>query len=146
MVAADVMRKDIVSIGPETSIMVALALMKEHDIRHLLVLDGDDLAGVLSNRDYRRVLYRANADGSVSDVHGIVVKDIMTPVEVVIVAHPDTPLMNIAQLMVVKKVGCIPVMNGDRRPIGLVTQKDVMEQLTRPRLPEELKTRRARRS
>jgi CBS domain-containing protein len=136
MLAADIAAKDIVSVESDTLISDALALMQKRDVRHLLVIDKERLSGVLSNRDYRRVLYRADREGTIRGVNSITVKEIMTPASAVITAHADTPLLNIAQLIVMKKVGCIPVMDPQGRVIGLLTQKDVMEHLSRPRLPK----------
>jgi CBS domain-containing protein len=136
--AGDAMATDLLTVMPTTPIGAALEIMKTRDVRHLLVLDGQELAGVLSNRDYRRVLDRADEAGTIRGVHDIVVREIMTPAVQVISARPDTPLLNIAQLMVMKKVGCIPVLDNHKRPIGILTQKDVMEHLTRPRLPSTI--------
>ena len=136
MLAADVMTKDLLSVKSDTLIGEALALMQTRDIRHLLVLDEGHLRGVLSNRDYRRVLYRADPEGTIRGVNTITVSEIMTPAEAVTTAHPDTPLLNVAQLMVLKKVGCIPVLGSGGRVTGLLTQKDVMAHLTRPQLPD----------
>ena len=41
----------IVSIEPEASLDEALELMQEHDIRHLPVMKGDELKGIVSQRD-----------------------------------------------------------------------------------------------
>jgi CBS domain-containing protein len=115
-------------------IKTALALMRQHDVRHLLVLRDGRLAGIVSNRDFRRILDRADATGTIRSVHDITVADIMSPASAQVTGRPETPLLNIAQLMVLKNVSCVPIVDETGRPIGIVTQKDVMRELTRERI------------
>lgn len=136
--ASEIMIRNIQTVAPEALLSTALAVMRDQDIRHLAVMKDDELAGVLSNRDYRRVLERTGPDGTIHGVDAIRVSEIMTPARDVITARPDTPVLNIAQLMVSRKVGCIPVVDEQHRLIGLLTQKDVMRELTSARVPRPL--------
>lgn len=111
------------------SVWSALAIMRQEDIRHLLVLDGERLVGVVSNRDYRRILERARPDGSVQHVPDLRVTEIMTPEDQLVTARPDTPMLDVAKLITARKVGCIPVLDARDRPIGILTQKDVLAAL-----------------
>jgi CBS domain-containing protein len=133
--AGEIMTRNVRTVPPEALLSTALAIMRDQDIRHLLVATGNDLVGVLSNRDYRRVLERTGPDGTIHGVNAILVSEIMTPARNVITARPDTPVLSLAQLMVSRKVGCIPVVDDQHRPIGIVTQKDVMRALTSAGLP-----------
>jgi CBS domain-containing protein len=108
--------------------------MRDGDIRHLAVLDGDRLVGLLSNRDYRRVLERADASGTIRGVSSITVGEIMTPVSSLITGRPDMPLLTVAQLMVTRKIGCLPVVDEAHHLVGLLTQKDVLRWLAGQRL------------
>ena len=136
--ANEIMIRNIQTVAPESLLSTALAVMRDQDIRHLVVMKDDELAGVLSNRDYRRVLERTGPDGTIHGVDSIRVSEIMTPARDVITARPDTPVLNIAQLMVIRKVGCIPVVDEQHRLIGLLTQKDVMRELTSARVTPPL--------
>lgn len=130
MTAGDVMTTAVKTVGPDATIWTALAIMRDGDIRHLPVVD-DKIVGVLSNRDYRRVLERADGEGSVRGVFTIKVAEIMTPAARLTTGHRDTPLSNIAQLMTMKKVGCVPIVDAEHRLVGLITQKDVLQALVR---------------
>jgi acetoin utilization protein AcuB len=135
MLARDVMRTDVKSVEADApAIKTALALMRQHDIRHLLVLRAGRLAGIVSNHDYRRVLDRADATGTIRNVHEITVGDIMTPVSDLVSGRPETPLLNIAQLMVLKNVSLVPIVNEGGRVVGVVSQKDVIRELARERM------------
>ncbi len=135
----DVMARDPQTVSPTTTVWAALALMRQGDIRHLPIADEDGtLQGILSNRDFRRLLDFLDAEGRIPHVRDIAVSEIMTKAPQVFVAHPDTPLVNVAQLMVMRKVGAIPVVDARRRVVGIVTQKDVLQELVRLLAPPPL--------
>ncbi len=139
MRAQDIMITNPQVIVSTTTIWTALALMRDQDIRHLVVTDAQGtLVGVLSNRDFRRALNFLDPTGTIRHVNNLTVAEIMTKTPEVITAHPDTPLLNLAQLIVVKKVGCVPVLDAQRRVVGIVTQKDVMGALVRQLAPPSM--------
>jgi len=129
MNAQDRMSRDLRSVPPSLSVWSALAIMRQEDIRHLLVMEGERLVGVVSNRDYRRILERARPDGSVQHIPDLRVTEIMTPQGQLVTARPDTPMLDVATLIIARKVGCIPVLDARDRPIGILTQKDVLAAL-----------------
>ena len=113
--------------------------MRQGDIRHLPVTDeGGTLQGILSNRDFRRLLDFLDPTGRIPRVRDIAVSEIMTKAPHVLVAHAETPLVDIAQLMVTRKVGAIPIVDPQRRVVGLLAQKDVMRELVRQLAPPPL--------
>lgn len=128
IVARNIMRAPPETVLPTQTIWAALAIMRERDIRHLLVVRGDELVGVLSNRDYRRILERLGPDETIRGIGTITVAEIMTPAVQVVTALPDTPLRDIAQLVIEKKIGCVPIV-ASGRALGIVTQKDVLAAL-----------------
>ncbi|HLC42555.1 MAG TPA: CBS domain-containing protein [Methylomirabilota bacterium] len=123
------MTTDLRVVSPDLNVWSALAIMNQGDIRHLLVMDGDRLVGVLSNRDYRRILEQARPDGSVQHIRDYSVRQIMTRKEHVVTVGPDTPLLDVAELIVSRRIGCVPVVDNLDRPVGILTQKDVMAAL-----------------
>lgn len=67
----DVMTSDLVTVTPHTSIEQCLELMTEHKIRHLPVLDGDRIEGVVSIGDCVRAIAEA-AKGEAESLHRFV--------------------------------------------------------------------------
>jgi acetoin utilization protein AcuB len=132
LTARDVFSRDVVTVTPSTSIWTALATMRNHEIRHLVVVqESGELAGILSNRDYRTVLNGADAEGVIHGLREISVGAIMTRAPAVLTTRLDTPLVEIAELMVSKKIGSVPVVDDRQRPIGILTWEDVLRGLLR---------------
>ena len=48
---ADIMTRQVLTVGPQTGTRAAMSLMSEHKIRHLPVLEGDTVLGMISIRD-----------------------------------------------------------------------------------------------
>lgn len=102
-----------VTITPDRPVAEALATMSRHGIRHLLVVDGERLLGVVSDRD---IACAARLEQPVSAI--------MTADEI-ITADPLTTLAEAARTLVFAKVGALPVLDGGRL-VGLVTTHDLL--------------------
>jgi CBS domain-containing protein len=91
------------------------------------VVDGGKLVGVVSQRDlFRSALVTALGFGrkvTSSLVKTIRIKEVMT--EKVITISPGSSIKDAARLMMDKKIGCLPVVDGDRL-IGMVTETDML--------------------
>jgi acetoin utilization protein AcuB len=123
------MTRDMWRVPSDLSVWSALAVMREHDIRHLLIVDDDVLAGVLSNRDYRRLLDRMEPDGSIRGLDEVRVSEIMTPAYRVVAVGAGTPLLDAVELIVRRGIGCLPVVDDQGHPVGLLTQKMLLASL-----------------
>jgi len=110
---------DIYSVAPDAPVIDAIRRMAEHHIGALLVMDGDALAGIVSERDYARKVVlqgRSSADTPV--------RDIMSA-EVIHVA-PDAGVDHCMQTMTRYRVRHLPVMEGER-VIGVVSIGDLVK-------------------
>jgi CBS domain-containing protein len=116
------MSKAPMAVGEGTPIRDAVALMRGAELRHLLVVDGEVLTGVLSSRDLRRLVMR-DLD---SPLLAGPVRSIMTegPVSVA----PETPLVTAARLLLEQRIGALPVRDGERI-VGIFTVPDALEAL-----------------
>ena len=107
------------SVKPTSTVLAALGVMAEHDIGAVLVLEGDKLVGVLSERDYARKVVLAGRSSKDSQV-----KDVMTP-HVICVA-PDRSIDECMALMTNKRLRHLPVVD-HKRVIGLVSIGDLVK-------------------
>ncbi|HEY7327097.1 MAG TPA: CBS domain-containing protein [Gemmataceae bacterium] len=106
------------SIGGEASVLEAARFMTEQKIGAILVLDGEHIVGMFSERD---ILQRVVAEGR--DPSQITVGDVMT-VEVAC-CTPDTSLEEARGAMKNRRIRHLPVVDGDEHLLGLVSIGDL---------------------
>ena len=100
----------------------ALAQMEQGGFRHLLVLDGERLSGIVSSRDVRRL--------AVEDLHAPLLAE---PVRKIMTEDPVTigagePVTDAARLLLELKIGALPVRGPDGI-VGIFTTADALEAL-----------------
>ena len=110
------------SIGVDQPLTQAHQFMHKHEIRHLPVLSGGKLVGMLTDRDLH--LIEALKD---VDPHSVTVEDAMTTS--VYSVSPETPLDEVVSTMGTKKYGSAVVMHGDK-VVGIFTTVDICKALT----------------
>jgi len=125
MLVRDIMRSPAVVIAPDTTLESAYRTMQERRIRHLPVLDGDLLVGVITDRDLRLA---TSALSTAPFAPGGRVSAVMTPKP--LTADPADPVEDSARTMRERKIGCLPVVD-DGRVIGIVTGLDLLDALIR---------------
>jgi acetoin utilization protein AcuB len=109
------------TIGKEQSLEKASAIMREHGIRHLPVLDAGELLGLLSIRDVHLIETLPDVDPT-----KVSVEEAMSA-EPYAVA-PDTPLRDVVATMAEHKYGSAVVMEHDR-VVGIFTTIDALRVL-----------------
>lgn len=123
MSAKDFMTRDVACITPDASLREAHDIMRSLDVRHLPVVAGTSLLGVLSDRD----VLPHTRDGEVCEE--LIVEEVMS--ESPIVAQPRASVAHIADLMLTHRIDCVPVVNADRL-VGIVTSTDLIALLCTP--------------
>jgi CBS domain-containing protein len=108
------------TVAPDCSIADTLARMRREEVRHLLVVDADRLVGIVSHRDWCRV----RGDGGPGDWESQPVTRIMT--EDPVTVAPETPVTDAARVLLERKIGCLPVRDGEAI-VGIFTTSDALE-------------------
>lgn len=127
MKVRDLMSTEVASVFRNDQLLVADDLMRLGRIRHTPVVDEETgaVVGVLSQRDlFRGALARALGYGARAQhkVLGmLLVKDVMTCDPVT--TTPDAPLAEAARIMLERKIGCLPVVEGGKL-VGILTESD----------------------
>ena len=78
--AHDILRfkgRTVHSVRPDDTVLAALGVMAEHDIGAVLVLDGDAVAGILTERDYARKVVLAGRSSKDSAVRAVMTADVV---------------------------------------------------------------------
>jgi len=127
----DWMTEPVMSVRLEESLRDAEALMRQHRIRHLLVLHRGTLVGILSDRDLQSALPSPTTTLSVGEIRfyltSIQVAQVMT--RQVVTITPQMPLAEAARLMRNRKLEALPVVEGGQ-VVGILTTTDLMESLS----------------
>jgi acetoin utilization protein AcuB len=110
------------TIGSEQTIAKAASLMSEHHIRHLPVLHGGRLLGVLSDRDVKLIESFRDVDATKTSV-----EEAMT--ELPYTVEPETPLDQVVRSMAEKKFGSAVVVQ-NQKVVGIFTTVDACEALS----------------
>jgi CBS domain-containing protein len=123
--AADLMSRNIIAVGPEDEIGNILGSMEKFRFRHLPVVRGDKLVGLVTHRDLLHASSSflsdkaAERDEVIGHVH---VKDIMQTE--ILTASPKDRLSELGLLLFEAKVGCVCVVDDDEKLVGIITEAD----------------------
>ena len=102
------------TVRPETTAGDAVALLRRHRMRHLPVMEGDRVIGVVTDRDLRGVAPEARVDTVMS--------------RPVVVVSPRTAMDKAARLLFDRRIGCLPIID-EGKLVGILTQTDAVAAL-----------------
>lgn len=128
MLVKEIMSKQLVTLNADSKLGFAEDVMYLGRIRHLPVVNGKEIVGILTQRD----LYKASLTSIVTNweenktfLDSVKVAEVMT--KDVIAISLDTTIEDAAQIMLDKKVGCLPVVEDKNTLLGLITETDVLQ-------------------
>lgn len=127
----DVMSKDFKYISPETSVQQAAQIMRDLDIGFLPVAENDRMIGMVTDRD---IAVRSTADGQ--NPSSAPARDAMTPKTYY--CYDDQSVDEICDNMAEIKVRRLPVVNREKRLVGIVSLGDVSQQCHRAKTGDAL--------
>ena len=110
--------KAIYSVKPDDPVITAIQKMADHHVGALLVMAGDKLAGIVSERDYARKVVLLGRSSTETAVEAI-----MTPR--VITVTPRTDTNECMQIMTEKRIRHLPVVSGERE-VGVLSIGDLV--------------------
>lgn len=111
--------RDVISIAPEASVLDAISLMAEKAIGALVVMDGDKLAGMVTERDYaRKVILKGRS------AHSTSVKEIMTA-DVITTASNES-VEKCMNIVTDKRIRHLPVVD-DGKVTGIISIGDLVK-------------------
>ncbi len=123
----DYMTGAVLFVSPTTPIRVAQQLMEDSHIRHLPVVQENKLVGMLSSGDIRRAGPSTTSTLSIWEIaqlwEQVTVEQVMS--HHVVHVRPETSMTHAAELLINHHVNCLPVVDAENCPIGILTDVDM---------------------
>ena len=131
MLVKNWMSKSVITTDVNDSMENAIRLLKEHDIKMLPVMKKNKLVGILTDRDLKRA---SASDATTLEIHElfyilskIKVKNIMTKDPITVPS--DYTVEETADVLLKNKISGVPVVNHNKKLVGVITQTDVFKVL-----------------
>lgn len=128
MLVRDIMAKDVYTLNVSDMLTLAEDIMTLGRVRHLPVVHGDRLVGIVTQRDILRTslssLIEHKEEDKTAFSRGVSVAEIMT--RAVITITPDATVNEAAEIMADHKIGCLPVVEERDKLVGLLTETDIL--------------------
>ena len=126
----DYMMSALTTIPHESSLLDAAMTLRRSSIRHLPIVDGENLVGIITERDVLRCSPSLLSEITQEEYNAIFEN---TPIERVMTRDPmsvtpDSPIRDAILLMLDRKMGCLPVVEGARL-VGILTRSDLLNVL-----------------
>ena len=114
--------KGLAFVAPDQSVLRALEVMAKVDVGALLVLDGKNLVGVFSERDYaRKVILQGKASRNTA------IREVMS--EHVVSVTTDQSIEECMAIMTDKRIRHLPVLDKNHNVVGIVSIGDVVKEI-----------------
>ncbi len=124
----EIMQRKIITISAGERLSTVEDIMTLGGVRHMPVVRGGQLVGVVSERDLLRVsLSNLNQNGSDERrafLHAVEIERVMSGPPIVIA--PTATINEAARVMAERKIGCLPVVDDRDDLVGLVTETDLL--------------------
>ena len=122
-----IMVTDLVTLHVDEELSLASDIMNLARIRHLPIVEGDRLVGIISQRDLFKASLASvmgyNYAETRDHLKSVAIREAM--VKEVITVEPDTEIQEAGKIMLEKKIGCLPVIQ-DGRLVGMLTETDIL--------------------
>jgi len=113
--------EDIYKIAPEVMVFDGLKLLSDYGVGAILVMDGDTLAGVFSERAYTRKVALQGRNSRETPVSAIMTRDVIT-------VSPQTRTRECMALMSQHKIRHLPLVDNGK-VLGMISIRDIMDDI-----------------
>mgnify|MGYP001105373350 CR=1 FL=1 len=124
-----IMTRIVLQVTEDARVTQMAALMRDHHVRHLPVVRDGRLVGLVTSHDLERVSPSPVTTLSVGEVNYLLGQ--LTAARLmrteVITGSPDTLVEEAARLLRQEKIGCLPVVDQDRKLLGILTHEDLLD-------------------
>jgi acetoin utilization protein AcuB len=125
------MNPHVITVDADDSMLDATKILKEHNIRHLPVLEKGKLVGIITDRDLKRA---SPSDATALEAHELLYLIANIKVREIMTTNPITVPYNFtieeaAQILLQAKISGMPVVDKDGNVIGAITQTDLFKVL-----------------
>ncbi len=122
MKVSEVMNRNIITMRPDGTVYEAAKLMKENNIGSVVIMEGGELKGIVTERDLI-TRYIAAEDGRRPE--DVKVSEIMTKDPITI--RDNTDIDEAARIMIEKNIRRLIVVNYDGRVVGIISSRDILK-------------------
>jgi acetoin utilization protein AcuB len=129
MAISQIMSRNLVSLDMDDTLADAKSLFEHHDMHHILITDSGKLIGVITDRDLLQHLSptigtrkETPQDGFILNkkIHLIMSREVIS-------AKEEITLNEAVLIFYDHKISCIPVINEQEHPIGIITWRDIIK-------------------
>ena len=126
-----IMNEKVVTVEMDDTLAVIRKIFQQLKFHHLLVVSGERLLGVISDRDFLQAI-SPNLDTMSENTRDLAT--LQKPAHQIMTHHPITVLPDMevadaAQLLLAKDISCLPVVSEENEIRGIVTWKDLVKAL-----------------
>jgi acetoin utilization protein AcuB len=128
MSVQDIMTKSVISVGVEDSLATVKEIFTNGGFHHLLVVEGDELIGVVSDRDLLKAM-SPNIDTPLEtpdDTLTLEKKVYQIMSTNLIVLTDDACVGDAVNTFNNHSISCIPVVNRQQKPVGIISWRDIL--------------------
>ncbi|MBI3122339.1 MAG: CBS domain-containing protein [candidate division NC10 bacterium] len=122
------MNRDLVTVSPDESFRTAMHLIRQKGIRHIPVVEGKRLVGIITDRDLRQASPSGATSLSIHELHYILerltVREVMT--KQVVTIRPEQTVEEAALLLLGHRIGGLPVVR-EGELCGIITETDILQ-------------------
>jgi acetoin utilization protein AcuB len=120
------MTKKVFTVGADGYLSDVISLMKDKSVKHVPVVKGGKLKGIISDRDIKEYSPSKATSLDIYEIHYLLANTKISGImrTRVTTTTPDTPVEEAAMIMLDKNIGCLPVVDGGNL-VGIISDKDI---------------------